>query len=278
MEARRQQALQKKLETDKAQEQRRIKEENERRKREKEELADKKPAKAAVKKVNSAIFCGISTHCFLVLQADQEMKKKKTVHDGPKKTENKKAPLSKEKDPGPSRIAKQGTAANPDDELISAPSTVRLVGEAGFQVSPSAKVKGKLLAHEEESIPMKAFEKQTQSTHPPREQISIPSTTDHIELPDINSEYSDSEDEGRVRTFDPPHWAQSPEIREALQAQSKVNPDDVFGAIKPLRMEEMFKARNSRFRARTSSANWLGSDKLTIAEQLEYNQRMGFQS
>lgn len=97
-----------------------------------------------------------------------------------------------------------------------------------------------------------------------------------IELPDINSEYSDSDDEDRKRTFDPPGWAQSPELRQALQVQSTINPDDIFGAIRPLRMEELFKTRTSRFRARTSSANWTGTDRLTIEEEREYARRMGF--
>lgn len=100
--------------------------------------------------------------------------------------------------------------------------------------------------------------------------------SESIELPEVNSEYSDSDDEDRPRTFNPPEWAQSPELREALQAQSTINPDDIFGAIRPLRMEEMFKARTSRFRARTSSANWSGADRLTVEEEREYARRMGF--
>lgn len=99
-----------------------------------------------------------------------------------------------------------------------------------------------------------------------------------IELPDINSEYSDSEDEDRPKTFDPPDWAQSPELRQQLQLQSTVNPDEIFGPIKPLRMEEVFRTRQSRFRARTSSANWTGSDRLTIEEEKEYARRMGFRT
>lgn len=102
----------------------------------------------------------------------------------------------------------------------------------------------------------------------------IPS--ENIELPEINSEYSDSEDEDRVRTFDPPEWAQSPELRQALEMQSTINPDDIFGAVRPLRMEEIFKTRTSRFRARTSSANWTGTDRLTTQEEREYARRMGF--
>lgn len=107
-----------------------------------------------------------------------------------------------------------------------------------------------------------------------RVEPAIPSES--IELPEINSEYSDSEDEDRVRTFDPPEWAQSPELRQALEVQSTINPDDIFGAVRPLKMEEIFKTRTSRFRARTSSANWTGIDGLTVQEEREYARRMGF--
>lgn len=100
--------------------------------------------------------------------------------------------------------------------------------------------------------------------------------SENIELPDINSEYSDSDDEERPRTFDPPDWAQSPELRQQLHLQSTVNPDDIFGPIRPLKMEEVFRTRQSRFRARTSSANWTGNDRLTVEEEKEYARRMGF--
>lgn len=101
-------------------------------------------------------------------------------------------------------------------------------------------------------------------------------TSESIELPEVNSEYSDSDDEDRKRTFDPPDWAQSPELRSALEQQSTINPDDIFGAVRPLKMEEIFKNRTGRFRARTSSANWTGADRLTAQEEAEYARRMGF--
>jgi hypothetical protein len=41
-------------------------------------------------------------------------------------------------------------------------------------------------------------------------------------------------------------------------------------------MEELFKTRTSKFRARTSSANWTGADRLTLEEEREYARRMGF--
>lgn len=101
-------------------------------------------------------------------------------------------------------------------------------------------------------------------------------SSESIELPDINSEYSDSDDEDRPRTFDPPSWAQSPDLRQALEVQSTINPDDIFGAVRPLKMDELFRNRTGRFRARTSSANWTGTDRLTAEEEREYVRRMGF--
>ncbi|KAI0308216.1 hypothetical protein B0F90DRAFT_1807464 [Multifurca ochricompacta] len=88
-----------------------------------------------------------------------------------------------------------------------------------------------------------------------------------IELPEPNSEYSDSEDEDRQRKFDAPNGHKS---------QSRVNPDDIFGPVRPLRMEDIFRTRTSRFRARTSSANWSGPDGLRQEEEREYARRMGF--
>ncbi|KAF8514987.1 hypothetical protein JB92DRAFT_2916641 [Gautieria morchelliformis] len=40
--------------------------------------------------------------------------------------------------------------------------------------------------------------------------------------------------------------------------------------------DQNFKTRHSRFRARTSSANWAGTDELTTDEQQEYAKRMGY--
>lgn len=115
---------------------------------------------------------------------------------------------------------------------------------------------------------------QMQAVQTPRQ--APPVTSESIELPDINSEYSDSDDENRPRTFDPPDWARSPELRQQLEDQSRMNPDNIFGRIGPLRMEEIFRTRQSRFRARTSSANWAGADQLTAEEEEEYARRMGF--
>ena len=142
---------------------------------------------------------------------------------------------------------------------IAGPSKVRVQNDDDT-AQPSQMLQSQMAARAQAQI-------QAASNLPPSESI---------ELPDINSEYSDSDDEDRQR-YQAPHWAQSPELMRALQDQADINPDDIFGTIQPLRMEEVFRTgRASRFRARTSSANWAGTDRLTQEEQVEYARRMGF--
>lgn len=104
-----------------------------------------------------------------------------------------------------------------------------------------------------------------------------PIASESIQLPEIDSEYSDSDDDDRKKNFDPPDWAQQANVTNALQSLSRVNPDNVFGAVQPLAIEDMFRTRASRFRARTSSANWSGPDGLTKEEEEDYVRRMGFE-
>ncbi|KAI0478877.1 hypothetical protein GGR56DRAFT_348023 [Xylariaceae sp. FL0804] len=89
-----------------------------------------------------------------------------------------------------------------------------------------------------------------------------------IELPEINTDDEDSdEDDGGGGGKDMvAAWADSPELRRALVAQESQDPFQVFGAPGPINMEEVFsksKDRFHKFRARTSSANWSGADRLT---------------
>jgi hypothetical protein len=89
--------------------------------------------------------------------------------------------------------------------------------------------------------------------------------------------YSDSDDEEKSSPdFKRPQWAESPALRQALAHQASRDPDELFGVIKPVSMEELFKVKQSKFRARTSSANWSRGDGLTKAEEVEYAKRMGF--
>ncbi|KAJ1929647.1 hypothetical protein IWQ60_000971 [Tieghemiomyces parasiticus] len=112
------------------------------------------------------------------------------------------------------------------------------------------------------------------------------------ELPEIPEEYSDDEDDysytsspassssgaagGRPPKKRIPAWATSPALRAALARQRDMNPDLIFGPIKPMEMEEIFQKRDRRYRIRSSSANWSGTDRLTVAEEVEYEKRMGF--
>lgn len=56
------------------------------------------------------------------------------------------------------------------------------------------------------------------------------------ELPDIDSEYSDSDDEvaQEQKQAALPGWAKSPNLVRALQRQQEINPDDIFGPIPKL--------------------------------------------
>lgn len=171
----------------------------------------------------------------------------------------------------------RGTSAEPK-------TTTKIASSSSNSKLASAKGKAKALQdRDDEPQPSKVLQSQMadrakaqlQAAQTPKP-TAPPVASESIELPDINSEYSDSDDESRPRTFDPPEWAQSPELRQQLEQQSRMNPDDIFGRIGPLRMEEIFRTRQSRFRARTSSANWAGADQLTAEEEREYARRMGF--
>ena len=162
--------------------------------------------------------------------------------------------------------------ATPGGAKATAPKVVRAAPSSSNLKSAAGKGKAPVREPSEQP-PAKPSRATLAQPGPPAEPPRVASES--IELPDINSEYSDSDDEDRPKR-DLPDWAQSPDIAAALQQQSTINPDDIFGRIGPLRMEEIFRTRQSRFRARTSSANWTGTDELTAEEEREYARRMGF--
>ena len=220
---------------------------------------------------------------------DDTMSKRKVAAETQKKPEVKKPPS---KEAQPTRSIKPPSSSNappttgkggatlkalskqPAAVASSNPNTKQTVNDAPapkpVASSSNLKVKGKAPANDKDEV----HRAKGHAVQTPRQPPPVPSES--IELPDINSEYSDSEDEDRPRTFDPPEWAQSPELRQQLVQQSRLNPDEIFGRIGPLRMEEIFRTRQSRFRARTSSANWSGADQLTEQEERDYARRMGF--
>ncbi|KAG6040978.1 hypothetical protein E4U41_006368 [Claviceps citrina] len=85
-----------------------------------------------------------------------------------------------------------------------------------------------------------------------------------IELPEIQTDDDSEDDDSHGVTVAP--WADSPDLRMALMRQETMDPSQIFGPPAPLNMEEVFsksKDRFHKFRARTSSANWSGADRLT---------------
>ncbi|GAA5967922.1 hypothetical protein JCM3765_001788 [Sporobolomyces pararoseus] len=114
---------------------------------------------------------------------------------------------------------------------------------------------------------------------PPPPSAHKPDPEPYQELPEIDSEYSDSDDEAhekKVASF--PRWAQSPVLTHQLLEQQKINPDDIFGPIPALSVADMFRNSQStaRLRVRTSSAQWDGTDALTRTDMERYHKAMGF--
>lgn len=203
-----------------------------------------------------------------------------------------KPPSKEKKDAPPTRITRPGQISNSKTTAMTKqPSTTSLKQSTNVKglptekpikstpASASTKGKGKTLAVPEDTQSKKISQPQAAvRANPQRPNVEPLIASEMIELPEPNSEYSDSEDESRQRKKnDAPEWTQSPELRAALESQSRVNPDDIFGPVRPLRMEDIFRTRTSRFRARTSSANWSGPDGLRQEEEREYARRMGFQ-
>jgi hypothetical protein len=107
---------------------------------------------------------------------------------------------------------------------------------------------------------------------------------DNISLPDIQTddedEDSDGDDSDNRRKMQLASWTNSPDLRRLLVGQETIDPMQVFGPPQPINMDEIFsknKDRLHKFRARTSSANWSGTDRLTeeeIRKDLQARDRM----
>ncbi len=292
MEARRQAVLQKKVEEEKIKADEKAKDGVERRKKEREDNTGKRPLVKADSKVGSNQYSQTiltQTNTFLLQHVEEDNKKRKTTVEVPKA----KPPSKEKKEAPPTRITKPSRTTNvrivtKQPSTTSLNQTTTMNSKAALMEKPavkataaaaaaSAKGKGKTPAGSEDTASKKEMQPHVGThKHGQRLDPEPPVASETIELPEPNSEYSDSEDENRAPKFDAPGWTQSPELRAALESQSRVNPDDIFGPVRPLRMEDIFRNRTSRFRARTSSANWSGPDGLRQEEEREYARRMGF--
>ena len=98
------------------------------------------------------------------------------------------------------------------------------------------------------------------------------------EIPTDSEEFDSDDEDAKPKPANLPEWAQSPHLRQLLETQDdQLDADAVFGPVATPRIEEMFKERHHRFRSRTSSANWSGSDRLTeeeIRRDVEARQRL----
>ncbi|WFD22391.1 hypothetical protein MEQU1_001061 [Malassezia equina] len=108
-------------------------------------------------------------------------------------------------------------------------------------------------------------------------------SADEEELPDVASEYSDSDDEASIRKrSQEPSWTRGRELEALLLQQATVDPDEIFGCqVGPVPLDTMLPPRKGdrrRMRHRTSSANWSGPDGLAQWEIDRYNERMGIHS
>ncbi|WFD18802.1 hypothetical protein MCAP1_001013 [Malassezia caprae] len=109
-------------------------------------------------------------------------------------------------------------------------------------------------------------------------------SADEEELPDVASEYSDSDDEASIRKrSQEPSWTRGRELEALLLQQATVDPDEIFGCqqVGPVPLDAMLPPRKGdrrRLRHRTSSANWSGPDGLAQWEIDRYNERMGIHS
>ncbi|KAI9762478.1 MAG: hypothetical protein M1840_001238 [Geoglossum simile] len=95
--------------------------------------------------------------------------------------------------------------------------------------------------------------------------------SEEVELPEVPT---DSEDEEQGDSFAVPGWVNSPFMRTALMNQELIDPEEVFGPVAPLHMEEIFRdnTRQHRLKNRSSSANWSGQDALTQEDIQSYTE------
>ncbi|CUA76672.1 Mucin-5AC [Rhizoctonia solani] len=181
--------------------------------------------------------------------------------------------------PGPSTLksAMKSTATTNPFQSAPSTSTAKTLKPATSSSTLKAAAAAKKAKGSISDAPGQALQQQMQA----RVQAQLKAAqkepeiqSENIELPDIRSEYSDSEDEDRGKDF--PSWTQDKALMDALKSQESFNPDALFGPIQPLKMGDLFKTGHSRFRKRTSSANWAGTDGITVEEEIEYARRMGY--
>ncbi|KAJ2490273.1 hypothetical protein IWW37_003305 [Coemansia sp. RSA 2050] len=211
-------------------------------------------------------------------------------------------PLRKSSNRAPS--IKQGRTSTHTQRLINMTEGGRLSGVSSFRSSFFSDDEGGASTSKVGESPGLARAKSTsdllaQDMHTPiqgmRHKSSI-SSEEYTSIippgqnspPEIESEYSDeySDDEfspavprRKKNDFKIPKWATTPELARGLEMQEKVNPDHIFGRVKPLRINEIFNRKETeeqRRKPRNSSMIWNTNDALTKEEELSYVRKMGY--
>lgn len=156
------------------------------------------------------------------------------------------------------------TAQHNSHQKVAHPLDMAQISKGAIPFAPNANPSGAQAgyARPPTASSAKPMAKPVQQKSSPRYQNG-----EHIDLPEINTDDEDEDDEDEqeavgVRAA----WTDSPDLRRALFRQETLDPSQIFGPPAPLNMEEVFSTSRDRwhkFRARTSSANWSGADRLT---------------
>ncbi|KDN50241.1 hypothetical protein RSAG8_01577, partial [Rhizoctonia solani AG-8 WAC10335] len=218
----------------------------EKKRREREELAASKGVKAPVKKVtedpNKKRKLEVETKAAGKKPAVPSSLAQSTVAAATtsSSTKSRIAKPTATPGPGPSALksAMKSTTTNPFHPAPPAATTKTLKATASsssLKATAAKKAKGSI-----SDAPGQALQQQMQA----RVQAQLKATqkepeiqSESIELPDINSEYSDSDDEDRGKDF--PSWTKDQALMDALRNQETFNPDALFGPIQPLKMGDL---------------------------------------
>jgi Inner centromere protein, ARK binding region len=153
------------------------------------------------------------------------------------------------------------TAQHNSHAKVAHPLDMAQVSKAAIPFAPNPNPAGP--AHKTPARPAGAVGVKSAAKSAPRSSPRF-QNGESIELPEIQTDDEDDEEDDAQLGVAP--WADSPDLRRALMRQETMDPSQIFGPPAPLVMEEVFsksKDRWHKFRARTSSANWSGSDRLT---------------
>lgn len=113
----------------------------------------------------------------------------------------------------------------------------------------------------------------------PRPDVLSPMST--YEMSDRDqSDTDDSESEGyhHRQKKKVPKWAQKHNLLPALERQyagGRLDPESIFPPVVTCNLEDIFDQSRSRFKQRTSSANW-SRDGVTVKEIVAYKRTMGY--